>query len=70
MKAAHSWTREDWQGAYDERAAIREHDAGLPRSRAESMAAHDLVNIVMESFGISRSEAVEYLKRQEIRKAA
>jgi hypothetical protein len=34
---------EDWQAIYDERAAIREFDAGLPRAEAERLAYADTV---------------------------
>jgi hypothetical protein len=34
---------EDWQAAYDERAAVREFDDGLPRAEAERLAYADTV---------------------------
>lgn len=32
------WSKEDWQLAAQERAAILEHDECLPRARANSLA--------------------------------
>lgn len=32
------WCEEDWQAAFDERAAILEYDGGLPRREAEKRA--------------------------------
>ena len=37
------WDAADWQAYLDERAAIREHDGGLPRSAAERLAFEDAV---------------------------
>jgi hypothetical protein len=34
---------EDWQAAYDERAAVREFDGGLTRVEAERLAYADTV---------------------------
>jgi hypothetical protein len=34
---------EDWQAAYDERAAVREFDGDLPRAEAERLAYADSV---------------------------
>jgi len=36
--AKDSWSVEDWQGFYDERAGIAEFDGGLPRAEAEARA--------------------------------
>lgn len=36
------WDEEDWQAAYDERAAILEYDEGLPRAEAERLAAEQI----------------------------
>src|SRR5262245_65192722 len=33
----------DWHSAWDERAAIREYDGGLPRERAEALALADIL---------------------------
>ena len=33
-----TWDDEDWQTAFDERAAILEFDQGLPRDEAEALA--------------------------------
>ncbi len=35
---AGGWTAEDWRAHFDERAAIAEHDGGLPRPEAERRA--------------------------------
>ncbi len=35
---AGQWDAEDWQAFFDERAAIAEHDGGLPRADAEARA--------------------------------
>jgi hypothetical protein len=32
------WSAEDWRSFYDERAAVAEHEGGLPRATAESRA--------------------------------
>ena len=34
----YGWDEEDWQGAFDERAAILEFDQGMPREEAEPLA--------------------------------
>jgi len=34
----HGWDEEDWQTAFEERAAILEFDQGLPREDAEALA--------------------------------
>lgn len=34
----HGWDEEDWQVAFDERAAILEFDEGMARQEAESLA--------------------------------
>jgi hypothetical protein len=36
------WDEEDWQAAFDERAAILEFDEGLPRSEATRMARQQI----------------------------
>ena len=36
------WSEEDWQTAFDERAAILEYDGGLPRDEAESRASSEI----------------------------
>jgi hypothetical protein len=38
------WDASDWQFAYEERAAILEHDEGLPRIDAEALAAEQIAN--------------------------
>lgn len=38
----HSWDEQDWQAAFDERAAILEFDAGLPREEAEALARREI----------------------------
>ncbi|MBQ0820241.1 hypothetical protein KBI52_08460 [Microvirga sp. HBU67558] len=37
------WHAEDWQAYFDERAAIREHDGGLPRVEAEHLALEETI---------------------------
>ena len=39
---------EDWQAVYDERAAVREFDGGLPRGQAERLAHADTVTELRE----------------------
>ena len=39
------WLPEDWQEDWDERAAIMEHDGGLPAEQAESEAAISVVRV-------------------------
>ncbi len=34
----YGWDEEDWQAAFDERAAILEFDQGMPREEAEPLA--------------------------------
>jgi hypothetical protein len=34
----HDWTAEDWRAFFDERAAIAEHEGGVPPGRAEAQA--------------------------------
>ena len=36
------WDDEDWQVAFDERAAILEFDQGVPREEAETLARHQI----------------------------
>jgi hypothetical protein len=36
------WDDEDWQVAFDERAAILEFDEGFPREEAELLARHEI----------------------------
>lgn len=36
------WDEEDWQAAFDERAAILEYDAGMTRGAAEAMARSEI----------------------------
>jgi|GEM_PF-6885799 len=36
------WDEEDWQAAFDERAAILEYDAGMSRPAAEAMARREI----------------------------
>jgi hypothetical protein len=37
-----NWDDEDWQVAFDERAAILEFDHGVPREEAEALARHQI----------------------------
>ncbi len=37
-----AWDDEDWQAAFDERAAILEFDQDLPRQEAESLACRQI----------------------------
>jgi hypothetical protein len=37
-----AWDEEDWQVAFEERAAILEYDEGLPRATAEALAAEQV----------------------------
>jgi len=37
-----SWSEEDWQAAFDERAAILEYDGGFPRAEAERRAREEV----------------------------
>jgi hypothetical protein len=37
-----AWDEEDWQAAFEERAAILEYDAGLPRLEAEARAVEQI----------------------------
>ena len=41
--ARDSWGPADWQGYFEERAAIREYDGGFARSEAERLAFADMV---------------------------
>jgi hypothetical protein len=34
----------DWRQAWEERAAIREHDGGLPREQAEFLALKEILD--------------------------
>jgi hypothetical protein len=36
----------DWRFEWEERAAIREHDGGLPRERAEALALKDVIKMM------------------------
>jgi hypothetical protein len=36
----------DWRVEWEERAAIREYDGGLPRARAEAMALADIIALM------------------------
>jgi hypothetical protein len=36
----------DWRVEWEERAAIREYDGGLPRERAEAMALDDVIALM------------------------
>jgi hypothetical protein len=36
------WDEEDWQAAFDERAAILEYDGGFPRAEAERLAGDEI----------------------------
>jgi hypothetical protein len=38
----YNWDDEDWQVAFDERAAILEFDQGVPREEAETLAPHQI----------------------------
>jgi hypothetical protein len=38
----HGWDEEDWQAAFDERAAILEFDENLPREDAEAQAWREI----------------------------
>jgi hypothetical protein len=38
----HGWDEEDWQSAFDERAAILEFDQGMSREEAELLAGRQL----------------------------
>jgi hypothetical protein len=38
----HGWDEEDWQSAFDERAAILEFDEGMSREEAELLAGRQL----------------------------
>ena len=40
--ANHGWDEEDWQSAFEERAAILEFDQGMSREEAELLAGHQL----------------------------
>lgn len=37
-----AWDEEDWQAAFDERAAILEYDGGWPRPEAERLAREEI----------------------------
>ncbi len=37
------WDAADWEAYFDERAAVREYDGGLPRGEAEQLAFEDTV---------------------------
>jgi hypothetical protein len=37
------WSAEDWKAYFEERAAIREYDGGLPRGEAERLALQDAI---------------------------
>ena len=39
----------DWHLLWDERAAIREYDGGLPRERAEALALADIVTLMKQA---------------------
>jgi hypothetical protein len=36
----------DWRVEWEERAAIREYDGGLPRERAEALALKDVIEMM------------------------
>ncbi|RTL96155.1 hypothetical protein EJV44_11290 [Ancylobacter aquaticus] len=40
------WGGDDWQAAYEERAAILEYDAGMPRAEAEAMARDEISALI------------------------
>jgi hypothetical protein len=41
----HGWDEEDWQTAFEERAAILEFDEGLSRQEAESLACRQIETV-------------------------
>ncbi|WGD32019.1 hypothetical protein AncyloWKF20_09460 [Ancylobacter sp. WKF20] len=43
------WDGEDWQATYEERAAILEHDEGLPRAEAEQLAREHVIQLMQSS---------------------
>ena len=57
------WDLEDWQAAYDERAAILEYDEGLPRQHAEAVATRWVVEHRGSFSGIRRM-AAEWRRRK------
>ena len=44
-----AWDDEDWQIAYEERAAILEYDEGLPRADAELLAREQIMQVIRKS---------------------
>jgi hypothetical protein len=38
----------EWHEAWDERAAIREHDGGMPRELAEALALRDVLEQIRD----------------------
>ncbi|SDB20241.1 hypothetical protein [Bauldia litoralis] len=42
LHRSEEWSEDDWQAAFDERAAIMEYDGGLARSAAETAALEEV----------------------------
>lgn len=42
------WDGEDWQTAYEERAAVLEYDAGMPRGDAELLAREQIIEMISD----------------------
>ena len=60
------WTAEDWAAYYDERAGIREFDAGLGRALAEAMAFKETVKKYRIAYGLLSDEAARALKKMGV----
>lgn len=45
------WNDDDWEAYFEERAAIREYDGGLPRAQAERRARKDVRNAMQNGYG-------------------
>ena len=59
-----AWTSGDWRAFYEERAAIAEHDGGLPRAAAEQQVPRGLFGRMdaAQPTASFRAEAVRSLR--------
>lgn len=58
---ADSWSAEDWQAYFDERAGIAEFDGNLPRHRAEALAIKSCVAEWVRRNGVGAAQAAAAL---------
>ena len=56
--AAAQVDRADWRERYEERAAIHEHDAGMPREQAEALALQATVSALRDRLGLQATVPV------------